>query len=171
MTVCFHPKVRMFSKQSIPELEMISCLLCLSSSLLPGRCRLTSWSTAWTRWKRNASWRGTSHWNWKMILKTDLKRNRCWSWSEKTRWWKLKSRSYSPSFRYHCEKLCHFSSPLLLTQVMGSESFDHSLPPAIPSLTFHTISCTPGGLLPKMLSSNKSSCWEMSSSSVQSTAV
>lgn len=145
MIVRFHPKVRVFSKQSIPELEMISCLPCLSFSLLPGRCRLTSWSIAWTRWKRNASWRGTSHWNWKMILKTDPKRNRCWSWNGKTRWWKLKSRSYSPSFRYHyTEKLCHFSSPFLLTQVMGSEGFDHSLPPGIPTLSSHTPpTCTP----------------------------
>lgn len=105
MTVCFHLKVRVFPKQSLPELEMISCLSYFSFSLLPGCSRLTSWNIAWTRWKKNVNWRGTSHWNWKTILKTDPKRNRCWSWSGKMRWWRLKSRSYSPSFRYKCRVL------------------------------------------------------------------
>lgn len=100
MTVCFHLEARAFSEQSISELGMISFLSYFSFSLLSGCSRLTSWSIAWTRWKRNASWRGTSLWSWKMILKTDPKRNRFWNWNGKMRWWRLKSRSYSPSFRY-----------------------------------------------------------------------
>lgn len=95
-------------------------------SLLPGCSRLTSWSIAWTRWKRSASWRGTSLWSWKMILKTDPKRSRCWSWSGKMRWWRQKSRSYSPSFRYKSSllplksKLTH--SPVTVQEVLAETS-------------------------------------------------
>lgn len=112
---------------------MISFLSCFSFSLRSGCARLTSWSIAWTRWKRNASWRGTSLWSWKMTSKTDPKRNRFWNWSGKMRWWRLKSRSYSPSFRY-TSRLLHLKiEPLQFTPraypEVDSVGFELSLHP------------------------------------------
>lgn len=112
-------------------------------SLLSGCSRLTSWSIVWTRWKRNASWRGTSLWSWKMILKTDPKRSRFWSWSGKMRWWRLKSKSYSPSFRYKSRLLCLKFQPhqrtLPVYPVIQQASTTPCLqaPPHFPSILSH----------------------------------
>lgn len=116
--VCFPPGSESFFRTlSVRAREDPFPLLFL---LFSAPSRLTSWSIAWTRWKRSANWRGTSLWSWKMILKTDPKRNRFWSWSGKMRWWRLKSRSYSPSFRYK-SRLLLLKSRLTHTPVAAQE--------------------------------------------------
>lgn len=70
-----------------------------------GIFRLTNSSIDWTRWRKNVSWREISPWSSRMTLRTDPRRSRSWNWSGKTRCWRPRSRSCSPSSRWEAASL------------------------------------------------------------------